>query len=116
MPLTTFAPSVGPSPGTTMKPDVSLNEVSFGDGYTLASPNGINHIRHKISLRWDGLTQAQHDELRAFFLALKGNQPFYYTHAGDGVLRKWTCKDWSSTLGVPLKFTADLVENFSLTT
>lgn len=116
MPIATFYPTVAPSPGTVLKPEISLHEVQFGDGYTLSAPNGINHIRHKLSLKWDGLTNLEHTSLRNFFIAQKGYIPFYYTHPSDGVLRKWTCKDWSSTFNPPYRFTAELVENFSLTT
>lgn len=114
MALLTFAPTIQPSPGTGLSPEISLHEVPFGDGYTLSSPNGINHIRQKLSLKWEGLTKADHDALRAFFELHKGYLPFLYNHPSDGVLRKWTCKTWSATLGVPYKFSADLVENFSL--
>jgi phage-related protein len=116
MPIATFYPVVEPSPGTTLKPEFSLHQVPFGDGYTLAAPNGINHIKHVLSLSWEGLTPAQHTSLRNFFLAHKGYLPFYYTHPTDGVLRKWTCKNWSSSVSVPIRFTAELEENFSLTT
>lgn len=114
MALNTFTPVIQPSPGTSLTPEIALHEVNFGDGYTLSSPNGINHIRHTVSLKWDGLTLAQHDSLRAFFLGQKGYLPFLYTHPSDAVLRKWTCKTWSSSFGSPITFTADLVENFSL--
>jgi phage-related protein len=116
MPIATFVPIVQPSPGTTLKPEISLHEVPFGDGYTLSSPNGINHIRHTVSLNWEGLTPNEHNTLRSFFMAMKGYLPFYYTHPTDGVTRKWTCKSWSSSVSVPIKFTAELVENFSLST
>lgn len=113
MALPVFVPIVEPSPGTSLSPEVSLHEVSFGDGYTLAAPAGLNHIRMRLTLKWDGLSKSEHDALRAFFEARKGYEPFLYTHPSDGVQRKWTCKSWSSTLGVPFKFTADLVESFA---
>ena len=115
MPIATFIPIVQPSPGTGLSPEVSLHEVPFGDGYTLSSPNGINHIKHKLTLKWDGLTVDEHDALRDFFVAQKGYLPFYYEHPSDGVMRKWTCKSWSSSFQGISKFDAELVENFSLT-
>lgn len=116
MAIATFNPSIQPSPGTGLTPEVTLNSVPFGDGYTLNSPAGLNHIRNKISLKWDGLTKTQHEELLAFFVAQAGYKPFYYTHPSDGVKRKWTCKTWSSNFGGVFKFSADLEENFSLVT
>ena len=116
MPIATFTPIVQPSPGTGLSPEVSLHEVPFGDGYTLSSPNGINHIRLKMTLKWDGLTKAEHDTMRDFFVAQKGYLPFYYNHPSDGVLRKWTCKSWNSSVEGIYKLNAELVENFSQTT
>ena len=115
MALQIFTPAVQPSPGTGMTPEISLHEVPFGDGYTLSSPNGINHIRQKLSLKWDGLTLAQHDLFKNFFEEHMGYLPFYYMHPMDGVMRKWTCKSWSSGFGIPSTFNAELVQNFSLT-
>lgn len=113
MAIPVFNPVIEPSPGTMLTPEVSLNEVSFGDGYTLAAPAGINHIRMRLNLKWEGLAKEDHDAIRSFFEARKGYEPFYYTHPSDGVQRKWTCKSWSSMLSIPYKFSAELVENFA---
>lgn len=116
MPLATFNPEIDPSPGTTMTPTIALNESSFGDGYTQASPKGLNHIRRSLSLKWTVLTPDQAADLDAFFMGQGGYLSFYYTHPADGVARKWTCKEWSRTFGAPFQFQATLVESFTLAT
>lgn len=114
MALPIFNPSVAPSPGTTITPTISLNETSFGDGYTQSSPKGLNHIRRSISLKWEGLTVAQVKEIETFLVGQGGYKPFYFTHFSDGAQRKWTCKEWTISFGAPPKVTATFQEDFSL--
>lgn len=113
MPLNTFDPPVRPSPGTSFSNKIKLREVEFGDGYTLASPAGLNHIRKQVSLKWDALSLGQVWALDAFFTGQGGNVPFYYTLHGEDTPRKWTCKEWSFSDGTPATFSASLEENFS---
>lgn len=113
MPLETFSPSIAPSPGTKTKPSVSLWKAEFGDGYTQAAPRGLNHIRDTISLRWDGITEAQALELRDFFESKGGYRPFYYQPRGRNAPMKWTCNDWSISDSAPWKFDAKLEQNFT---
>lgn len=113
MALTTFNPPIGPSPGTTLTPQISLWSSEFGDGYSAAAPKGINHIRQTVSLKWDGLEEAQAKAIIAFFTARGGYQPFYYKPYGLDVTLKWTCKDWSMTASAPFKVTAKLEQSFT---
>jgi phage-related protein len=114
MALPTFNPSVAPSPGTTRKPEISLNKSQFGDGYTQASPKGINHIRMTMELKWEGLTPAQVAELEAFFVERAGYKSFKYRHFSETVTRKWTCGEWSASFAAPCTFSASIREDFSL--
>lgn len=113
MPIATFAPEIAPSPGSQRTPEVKLRKSEFGDGYTQASPAGLNHIRRTLALKWDGVSPAQLAALNAFFEAQGGYKPFWYTHAPEGVQRKWTCDTWGVTYGAPASFTATLREDFS---
>lgn len=115
MPILTFNPPIGPSPGTAHKPQVSLWEAEFGDGYSQPTPKGLNHIRRTASLKWDALTLDQMQELAQFFERMGGNTPFWYRPHGERHPVKWTCKDWSFPQagdGV-WTFTAELVQSFS---
>lgn len=53
-------PEIGPPDwGLTEEPEASVNKVSFGDGYELRRPAGINHIRDKWDLSWSFLELEQ---------------------------------------------------------
>ncbi len=67
MALTTFTPPIAPTLGTKHAPKVNLLKAEFGDGYSQAAPNGLNHTAHEISLRWGALTEAQFGTIRQFF-------------------------------------------------
>lgn len=112
MAFPTFNPSVAPSPGTTITPELALNEVSFGDGYSQASPRGINHVRRRVSLRWDALTASQATEIETFLRERGGFRPFWWTARRDAAPSKWTCRDWTVTDGAPWSITATFTEWF----
>lgn len=116
MPLNTFNPPMRPSPGTSWTPEVSLRKTAFGDGYTQASPAGLNHVRRTVNLQWEYLTLAEAKAINDFFTGQGGYIPFYYRLNGETVDRKWTCESWSVTDGFPSKITATLKENFTTAT
>lgn len=116
MPLLTFSPSIAPSPGTSHKPQVNLLAAEFGDGYTQAAPNGLNHIRQVLSLRWDGLTETQMAELKTFFEDRGGYRPFYFQPRGFTSPLRWTCKEWSISDASPWRFEAKLEQNYTTET
>lgn len=114
MPLLTFTPPVGPSPGTTHKPTLKILEAEFGDGYSQPTPDGINHIRHNASLKWDALTYEQMEQIHAFFMRHGGTKAFYYRPFGEGETRKWTCREFSPATDEGIwSYTAELVESFT---
>ena len=114
MPLPTFEPPVGPSPGTSHKPTVNLWEADFGDGYSQPTPKGINHIKKSTSLKWDVLTYEQMREIVDFFERMQGNKPFYFTPFGEPNAIKWTCKEWDYTTTEGIwQITANLVQSMS---
>lgn len=114
MPLATFNPPMRPSPGTSHAPTISLRKAAFGDGYTQASPAGLNHIRRVVNFRWDFLTLAEANEIEAFLIQHGGFRPFLYTLNGEATPRKWTCDTWSLTDNHPTQVTATFREDFSL--
>lgn len=114
MALPTFEPPVGPSPGTSHKPAVSLFEAEFGDGYSQPTPKGINHIKKSTSLSWKTLTTEQADEIEDFFERMGGNKPFYFHPFGTRRTMKWTCKEWSRTTeGGIWQIDATFVQSFT---
>lgn len=115
MPLPTFTPPIGPSPGKTIKPQISLREAEFGDGYSQNTPKGLNHIRQNVDLKWSGLTKSEFQTIVAFFTLMGGYLPFYYQVYGDIKVRKWVCKEWSGgdTDGV-FTLSATFLESFTL--
>ncbi len=116
MPLTTFNPPIAPSPGTRHAPKVNLLEAEFGDGYTQASPRGLNHIQRVATLRWDGLTEAQYNTIEDFFVTQGGYRPFWYQPRGFATALKWVCKEWDGSDNSPWRFTAKLEQHFTTET
>lgn len=113
MPLTTFTPPMRPSAGTGIASEVSLRKAPFGDGYTQASPAGLNHVRLTVTLRWDYLSLAEAMAIDTFLKARGGYEPFYYRLNGETADRKWTCSEWSITDGMPARLTATFREDFT---
>ena len=98
MSITTFTPPIPPVVGGYQnKPEIKLLRADFGDGYSQAAPDGLNHIRKVVSLRWEYLTKAQADTVVAFFVARGGYDPFLFTEPGSASPLQWTCDDWSDT-------------------
>lgn len=117
MTLATFTPAVAPSPGTSRKPEIRLLKASFGDGYTSVSPDGLNHIRRTLDLRWDVLTRGQAETIEAFLEAHGGGTtPFLYTPPGAPAPVKFTCEAWQRTDNAAqlCAFTATFKQSFSL--
>lgn len=113
MEFETFTPPINPISGTAFKPKVALWEAPFGDGYTQATPRGINHIAETITLKWGGLTIAQMETIRGFFERKGGVTPFYFTPRGRSHPVKWRCKSWSYSDSAPWTFEANLEQSFA---
>jgi phage-related protein len=114
MPLPTFYPPVGPSPGTGYTPTVSLWEADFGDGYSQSTPKGLNHIKKSYSLAWKVLTEDQYYEITDFLEGQQGNKPFWFQPFGAREPMKFTCKEWAPTSDAGLwSITATFVQSFT---
>lgn len=97
MPLATFNPPIAPSPGLQDTPKVKILQAEFGDGYSAPTPDGLNHIRRVLDLRWDVLERDDKDEIADFLKAQQGTKPFLYTMPGEPSPVRYTCKEWSVT-------------------
>jgi phage-related protein len=113
MALDTFNPPVRPSPSPENSPEFRVLEAEFGDGYTQATRDGLNHIRDVVSLRWDTLTPDQANTIETFLRDKGGDTPFLFTLADD-VERQWKCKKYSRTRSNPATISAEFREDFSL--
>jgi phage-related protein len=92
----TFNPGVSPSAGLLDKPELKLLEAEFGDGYSAPTPDGLNHIRRVLTLKFELLETDERDVITGFLVARKGVEPFLYTLPGEATAIAYTCKDWSS--------------------
>jgi phage-related protein len=113
MTLRTFAPPVWPTESTD-KPEIKLLEAEFGDGYTQAVGDGMNHIRRIFALQWDVLTPEQASQIEQFLTEHGGFQPFLWTPSGDPRPLKWTCKEWDRKRATPNEMTATFRQSFLL--
>lgn len=94
MALPTFSPPVAPSAGLAVEPKLNLFKSEFGDGYTQASPAGLNHIRDVAELKFEMMTSLQAAGLVAFLRERGGYQPFLWTAPDEDTPRRWTCAKW----------------------
>ncbi len=115
MPLLTFVPPIGPSPGVGHGREFKLLEAEFGDGYSQHTPKGLNHIRKMLDLKWDALTLEQRNEIIEFLDHHQGNIPFFFRPYGETFTLKWTCKEYdSSPVDGVWTLSAKFVQSFSL--
>lgn len=113
MAIKTFTPPVLPTESTD-KPELKLLEAEFGDGYTQAAGDGMNHIRKVVSISWECLTPAQADQVEGFLEEHGGTKPFLYRLSDSAKTLKFTCKEWSRKRGTPNALDATFRQSFLL--
>lgn len=94
MALPIFTPPVLPSAGLANEPKINLFKAEFGDGYTQASPAGLNHIRDTAELKFELLTSLQAAGLVAFLRERGGYKPFLWTLPDEATPKRWICAKW----------------------
>jgi phage-related protein len=94
--MNTFPALPLPDLPITVTPEYKMNEVTFGDGYALSAPNGINARTDKVVLNWTDINKTEFDILIAFFTAHAPATPFRYTPP-NGTQRVFKCSQWSYT-------------------
>ncbi|ALN73583.1 phage tail protein [Aureimonas sp. AU20] len=97
MTLPTFIPPEPPVIGSTLKREIKLNKTQFGDGYSQATRDGLNHMRRVVSLRWEALDLDDAVAIDDFLAIQGGDRPFTYTAPGTSQALVWTCEDWNMT-------------------
>jgi phage-related protein len=90
-------PVLAPPKNPDQAPDISFQAnllvAGFGDGYTQASPKGINHIGSTLGLSWSLLLKTESDPLEAFFTERGGYQAFWYALPNRPLLQ-WRAPSW----------------------
>lgn len=95
MTIPTFSPTYAPSYGPTQyKSRPAVFAAEFGDGYEQVAPAYVNGTPMEATLFWDVLPVEEVAALDAFFDALKGASPFYYTPRGAVTPIKWRATEW----------------------
>lgn len=99
--IVTFQPPLWPSPGATQKRDMKILRAEFGDGYSEATPDGLNHVRRTLDLRWDVLETCDRDKIIKFLDDRKGVEPFYFALPGQDQMRYVAqAQPWHGSIGV----------------
>ena len=87
-PIFTWCPSYEPE--LEYAPDLLLAQ--FGDGYSQAAPNGLNHVRRRWTLNWNSEDQATADAIRDFLIERGFYQPFYFADPAGTQIGLYTCR------------------------
>lgn len=112
-----FTPPTSPSAGATDRPELKILQAEFGDGYNQPTPDGVNHIRTTLALKFELLEAEERSEIVDFLTARKGVEPFLYQLPGSPSARLYTCAEWETTALAASLFTvsATLRQSFQVT-
>lgn len=86
----TFPVIENPDWGLADQTQDDIYQVSFGDGYQLRQPAGINHQRRIYDLNWGALTPAVAKSTYEWLKPKKGVEAFLWAHP-DGYTVKVLC-------------------------
>lgn len=81
----------------TFREEPRRRVVSFGDGYSLRSLDGLNAITMRASLQWRARPTQDMAGLRDFFRAHQGVHWFWWTPPGQSGALRWVCPQYSWT-------------------
>lgn len=82
--------------GTDMTQAYNIRRVDFGDGYSQRSKRGINNAPQQWRLQWNGISDADTEVLRLFFLGLAGVDIIDWQPYNQATELKWTASGWSA--------------------
>lgn len=86
-PLFTWCPSYEPE----LEEPPQLLVAKFGDGYSQAAPDGLNHIKRRWTLSWNNEDMATAKAIRDFLRERGGWQPFYWIEPTGVEAALFTC-------------------------
>lgn len=93
--------------GVSLKKEYRTLSVTFGDGYTVRTGDGLNTVIEKWSMVWDSILEAERDILIDFFDSLEGFASFDFTAPKESVSKKWIVQSVDET---PINATYTRVE------
>lgn len=89
-------PAIDLGYGTQMGQDYRRKRITFGDGYTQRSRDGLNSAPQQWKFTWDNIPNADAETLRQFFEGLGGVDLVEWTPLGQGTELKWTATGFES--------------------
>lgn len=94
---TTF-PSVVPSQASSKSTAVDMLKMNFGNGYEQRVANGINYMRDKWAVSWEGLNVTDRNTVISFLNSISAGDYFTWTTPFDSVSKKFVLDgDWTLT-------------------
>lgn len=86
-------PDIGRAPnyGLTAVGSFTRDITSFGDGYELRRPNGMQPYRRGWDVRWSSISKSQRDTLRDFLVAQRGVYAFSWQLPGESEVLSVVC-------------------------
>jgi len=90
----TFVPPYEPDTQSASPNQPRINEANFGDGYSQRTRDGLNARQDKPTWHWSALSVAEYEAMDAFFGALGGADPFWWTPPDEAMPKKFVCKKW----------------------
>lgn len=106
MTIPTFIPARRPIIGESVAVTARTISPSFGDGYSQTTIDGLNALSRKATLRWQGLSIAQKDNIQDQFEVFSGTS-FAYQLPIENVVRIWRCISWTVNDTDGVVFTID---------
>lgn len=92
--------------------------VKLGNGYEQRIPNGINYVRDKWTVNWEGLNSADFSLVTSFLNSVSDGSTILWTTPLDSVQKKFVLDgDYTidSTSGGTYNVSCNLVQVFDLT-
>lgn len=84
-------------PGPTRisnRPNISINEAQFGDGYSQRAVHGLNNIKNIFNLNWDLLSSSEATIILDYLSGKNGATKFDWVDP-DSISYQVICKEWS---------------------
>lgn len=91
--MATF-PAIDPTYPLSLRKQPRVVSATFGDGYSMDQPDGINSNLRRFDLTFERVTGTNKDTIDTFLDSQKGTISFDWTPYGYAA-GKWVCKTWS---------------------
>jgi phage-related protein len=85
-----------PGAAVPVKPRVRMAQ--FGDGYSQALPDGLNHMLSTYNLNFSRLTDVEAMQIELFLQTMGGTAPFRWK-TPNGLMQRFRCAEWNVNYG-----------------